>query len=507
MKVLIVDDEVMICEWLQFCISQNPSWELAGVAHNGLEALEIVRKSEPDLILTDIKMPVMDGLELLHAVHSLNSQIKVIVLTAFSDFDLVRQALRDGASEYLLKTEMQNEVLQELLDREAKERQKAGNEELDIANVSQIHSVISRILRQHRELSEEDLEKLHQCSIRWRDNGLFALAVWKKQILGSGLLFPQGSSARHVAGFDYTDRVYMIVGNFPKTLSSVEKTRKLNEYARQVQQMNHCMVGVSAITDEMRQIPFMAWQAACSLGEGFYDREKRLYEPRYPLAQLLRNEEAWKSIFTRFRVGFHQAKGAARCEQIEEFLHYVSEQRILAVESVCRLCMDAFDLLEYEAKEQGITLEDAENLRIQLAQSVSLEEVSHIMKTVSRKCCPTGVCQQPRSQNIRLAVEYIHTHYAKQLSLEEVAEQVYLNPDYFSRAFKIETGQTFVNYLTDIRLQHSVQLLEDTALRVQTIAEQVGYYNASYFSTTFKKKYGMSPYEYRRKGQQQKGIL
>lgn len=117
-----------------------------------------------------------------------------------------------------------------------------------------------------------------------------------------------------------------------------------------------------------------------------------------------------------------------------------------------------------------------------------------------------GLCQlkerqnTPKSKNIRLAVEYINAHYAEPLSLEQVAASVYLNPDYFSRAFKMETGQTFVNYLTDIRLSRSVQLLENTALRVQAIAQQVGYYNASYFSTTFKKKYGMSPYEYRRKG-------
>ena len=117
MKVLVVDDEAMICEWLQFCISQNPSCQLTGVAHNGQEALELFHRDEPDLILTDIKMPVMDGLEFLHALKALGSRAKIVVLTAFSDFSLVRQALREGASEYLLKTEMQNDLLQELLNR------------------------------------------------------------------------------------------------------------------------------------------------------------------------------------------------------------------------------------------------------------------------------------------------------------------------------------------------------------------------------------------------------
>ncbi len=501
MKVLVVDDEAMICEWLQFCISQNPSCQLVGVAHNGMEALEIFQKEEPDLILTDIKMPVMDGLELLHALREINNHVKVIMLTAFSDFDLVRQALREGASEYLLKTEMQNDVLQELLNRTAEEMQLSkGSSELDIANISQAQSVISRILRQDKELTEDDLEKLHQFNIRWRNNGLFALAVWKKHILKHGLSFPQETQTRHVAGFDYTDRVYMIVGNFPKTLSIAEKARQLTAYARQVQNMNDCMVGVSAITDEMRQIPFMVRQASCSLGEGFYTGEKRVYEPRYPLSELLRKNQIWKSAFTEFRVRLHQAQGVQRYELVKAFLEEASEQKILAVESLCKLCMDAFDLLEFEAKGNGINLEETDRLRTQLQQSILLEEVDQIMELAARRCCLTTAQYVPKSQNIRLAVEYINAHYAEQLSLEQVAAQVYLNPDYFSRAFKTETGQTFVNYLTDIRLQHSVRLLENTALRVQAIAQQVGYYNASYFSTTFKKKYGMSPYDYRRKG-------
>lgn len=501
MKVLVVDDETMICEWLEFCISQNASCRLTGIAHNGLEALEMIQKEEPDLILTDIKMPVMDGLELLHTLRARNSQVKVVMLTAFSDFNLVRQALRDGASEYLLKTEMQNDLLQELLNRTAGELQVSmGEDEQDIANLSRVHSVISRILRQKKELGDEELEQLRQCNVRWRNSGLFALAVWKQNILNRGLSFPQESQARHVTGFDYTDRIYVIIGNFPRTLSEAEKARQLTAYARQVQQMNDCMVGVSTITDEMRRIPFMVWQAACSLGDGFYKGEKRLYQPRYPLGELLHRNQIWKDTCGEVRVRLHQTQGFQRYELMKEFLENAESQRILAVESLCRLCLDAFDLLEFEARENGMTPEDGDALRTQLQQCISLEEVDSIMLSVARQCSPAAAQQTPKSKNICLAVEYINSHYKEQISLEQVAAQVYLNPEYFSRAFKAEVGQTFVNYLTDVRLKASVRLLENTALRVQDIAQQVGYYNASYFSTTFKKKYGMSPYEYRRKG-------
>ena len=119
LKVLIVDDENLICEWLEFCISQNPACQLAGVAHNGSEALDLFRQTGADLVLTDIKMPVMDGLELLHTIRGLSDTVKVVLLTAFAEFDMARRALREGADEYLLKNEMNNEALQELLARMA----------------------------------------------------------------------------------------------------------------------------------------------------------------------------------------------------------------------------------------------------------------------------------------------------------------------------------------------------------------------------------------------------
>lgn len=499
MKVLVVDDETMICEWLQFCISQNARCSLVGTAHNGREALEMFQKTDPDLILTDVKMPVMDGLELLHAVRSISSSVKVVMLTAFSDFGIVRQALREGASEYLLKAEMKNDVLQELLDRVANElaAMKQANEP-NLADLSQAQSVISGILRKKEELNDDELRVLQQCQIRWRDNGLFALAVWKGSILNHRLSFPTETQARHVAGFDYTERVYMIVGNFPRALSSMEKRRQLNDYAAQVQRMNHCMVGISAITDEMRRIPFMVWQAACALAQGFYEEQQRLYQP-IELSQLFGQQEQWEAALQKMRMQLHQVRQLHQYEMLRDFLSCCRAQRVLAVDDVCRLCEDAFDFIEFAAKEHGRGTESIKELRSRMQQCVSAREMQHMLDDVVHQCCSVMPAQGPKSQNIRLAVEYLHQHYAQPVSLEDVAARVYLNADYFSRAFKTETGQTFVNYLTDLRLQRSIHLLEHTALRVQVIAQQVGYYNASYFSTIFKKRYGMSPYEYRRR--------
>lgn len=497
MKVLIADDETMICEWLQFCIAQSPVCQLAGVAHNGREALELCRKTDPDLVLTDIKMPVMDGLELLHALRAAGSTARVVILTAFAEFDMARQAIRDGADEYLLKTEMQNDTLQELLARMAAESTLQADKQQ--AGAAQAHAIIRNILRRESELTEQDLAELRRCGIRWRDNGLFAMAVWKRQLMGGGLVFPQDDQIRHVAGFDYSDRVYVAVGNMHRALSRTEKTARLLAYARAVQQTNGCMVGVSGHTDSMTQIPALARQAAYSLAQGFYTGENRLYEPQQPPEVLTQQVNAWKAAVTALRVRLYQQAPGQQADTVEAFLQDTCRRCVPAVELVMKFCADVFELFALEAAEAGAPLPAPDETRAQLAQCVRMDEAAAMLLEAAHRCAPAQPAARPRSKAVLLAVEYMRANFQRPISLEQVAGEVYLNPEYFSRIFREEMGVTFITFLTELRLNRSVQLLEETAMRVQDIARETGYPNVSYFSTTFKKKYGVSPYEYRRK--------
>lgn len=498
MKVLIVDDEKLICEWLEFCISKNPSCQLVGVGHNGREGLELFRKHEPDLILSDIKMPVMDGIELLHAVRTQSSTVKVVLLTAFAEFEMARKAIREGADDYLLKTEMNNEILQTMLNQFSKTCtiSDPGNNDQVIAT-AQAHAIVRKIMRQPGPLAEEDLNELRQCGVRWRNNGLFALAVWKQHLMGGGLHFPKDGPARHVAGFDYTDRIYMVVGNLPRALSELEKKRLLTEYAKQLQSLNQCMVGISCTTDDMCMIPELVRHAALSLSRGFYEGTVRLYEPIRPLSALEERDRAWRVSLPKLRVRLYQQQNEERYHILEDFFKETVEKQIGEVDILTKFCADSYDMLYAEALSLGLSPEDPEKVRAMLTTSISISQVCKPVLELAAMCRDKNQNKQPHSKAVRLSMNYIRDHYTQPISLEQVAAEVYLTPEYFSRIFKEETGVTFVNYLTDVRLRHSVQLLETTALRVQDVAQQVGYPNVSYFSTIFKKKYGMSPYEYR----------
>lgn len=502
MKVLIVDDEKMICEWLEFCISKNPAYQLVGIAHNGKEGLELFKKYEPDLVLTDIKMPVMDGMEFLHAIRAQSASAKVVLLTAFAEFEMARRALREGADEYLLKTEMNNEVLQNLLNRVQSACRNMDSTGTDsVTSTSQAHAIVRKILRQGAPLREQDLAELRQCGLRWRNNGLFALAVWKQSLMNGGLQFPKESPARHVAGFDYTDRIYVVVGNLPRTVSSLEKDRQLTAYAQQIHQLNRCMVGVSSVTDEMSMIPAMVRQAALSLSRGFYEESVQLYQPEQSLERLRERDRAWRAALPALRVRLYQQRNEQRYQILEEFFRETAKQQIGEVDVLTKFCADSYDLLHAQATALGLEAEDPEQVRAGMAVSISMSEICRPVLELAQRCGQKVNPSQPRSKAVRLALSYIRSNYAQQLSLEQVAAEVYLTPEYFSRIFKEEMGVTFVNYLTDVRLRHSVQMLETTALRVQDVAQAVGYPNVSYFSTIFKKKYGMSPYEYRHRSE------
>ena len=178
-----------------------------------------------------------------------------------------------------------------------------------------------------------------------------------------------------------------------------------------------------------------------------------------------------------------------------------AKQQIGEVEAVTKFCTDCYDLLYAQATAMSLEAEKPEQLRRRLAASISMAETVQPVLELAARCARQTQPARVSSKAVRLAMRRIQSDYAQPLSLEQVAAEVHLTPEYFSRIFKEEVGVTFVNYLTDVRLRHSVQMLESTAKRVQDVAQAVGYPNVSYFSTIFKKKYGMSPYEYRHRSE------
>ena len=501
MKILIADDERLICEWLQFCIKENPEYEIVGVANNGEQALKIYKETEPDLVLTDIKMPVMDGLRLLKEIKKINSSTFVILLTAFSEFDYVREAMRENADEYILKTEISKQSFQEMLAATAaKIKEKNSQNEDEMSYNGHKHSIIRNILISGKPITENDINILREYNIKWRDSGLFALAVWKRKLFDN-FTVPKQENIVHVIGVEYDEFVYVLIGNLSRNLSELEKLSCLQKYANKIVDDNNCMVGVSNITESLVNVSKVAEEAVNALSLSFYKEQVKLYLPIHSNKQ--QNEENEKSNMElkRFYQEFYAASGKEQYLHLEKILDYIESNKVLQIKYIKMLCKECLDViyLRYVNDNTTFTKDALNRAKSGIDETVHFSEMKRISLEYAGTNMPDNeINEKELSQRIFKAVVFIQQHYSEPISLEQIAMEANLNPEYLSRVFKEETGYNYSAFLSNIRLKKAEYLLINTVEKVQNIAEMVGYSNVSYFSTIFKKKYGVNPYEFRR---------
>ena len=502
MKILIADDEVLICEWLEFCIAQNPDYQLVGRAGNGKEALELFRETEPDLILTDIKMPLMDGIELLRTVKSLRPETIVVLLTAFSEFNLARQAIREGAYDYILKTEMNNEgflgVLKQVETQCYAQQKKAATSQ---GETWYQHSIIKSILKEKEALSEEDVRRLQNCGVRWRNSGLFALAVWSNRVM-QDFSFPKTENVRHVVGFEYENGVYVAVGNLPRGTSHMQRISTLSHYVNTIIEQNQCMVGVSQIRENMPQINQILCQAVAALSHGFYDGRIKQYRWEGEDIQCFVQNETWQEKMKEYTRQFYQTKQQDQVALAQEALDFALQNKVYPIHYVkdfCAACMeDVFS--SYSSVNAEVSKSVLKQEKIQLEKASDFNQTAQVTLHFLREYCAgsSDFDEAALSPAVAMAVSFIRKHYNMGITLEQIAGEVHLNAEYLSRIFKEEVGCTYTTFLTEIRMRRAAALLAGTNEKVRKIGQEVGYPNVSYFSTLFKKNFGLNPYEYRR---------
>lgn len=503
MKVLVVDDERMICEWLQFCIEKTPDCEFLGCAHNGEQALALFEETEPDVVFTDIKMPVMGGLELLKKIKETSPGTIVVMLTAFAEFDLVREAIRQGGDDYLLKTEMNHQSFGEVLERLKKEivQKSAKYSCEENQSTGQQHSVMTDILREGRALTPEDLKRLKGCNMKWQNDGLFAAAVWKKELLKDFIL-PENGEVRHVLGFDYDRSIYVIAGNLPRDLSELKKSQRLYEYGMELSRRNKCMVGISSVKDKLIRLGDAITEAAYGLSRGYFAGGERVWQAEMEAGQIRLLEEQWQGCFRKKRRELYDVPVHVFYQTVEEALEEAQRQNAIPIREYAAFCCNAMDMafMRFAREDAQLMHYMLREEKRKVCESTDCQEVrNNVLEFVRNVLTAEEVDERKLSRGVAAAIQYIRQHYSQPISLEEVSSQVHLNTEYLSRVFKEEAGCTYSAFLSDVRLKKAAYLLSHTTERVQIIAKQVGYPNVSYFSTIFKKRYGVNPYEYRRR--------
>lgn len=530
-KVLLVDDEALIRE----AISENIQWEemgfsFMGACENGKQAMEVIKSEQPDLLLTDINMPFVDGMELTKFVYENYPDTKVIIISGFDEFEYAKNAVKYQVLEYILKPITPMEFSETLLrvkkmfdDRKESQR---NMKKIRSAYVSNLPTLQGRYLH-HLLSGTVDYERLPEKQEELKLN--LNAACYNTALVEGDSLEPFTSQYSNVkdelalfAIYNITAEIVAKEGCGLVFQSMDEKTVIIfmGEEKECLKQKMKCVI--QKVRDAVEE--FLQIQVTVAVGKmvscleelpDSFVKTKSALEYKFMLGgnqtieaeeyEEIRNSAKYIDIFewaSRIAVVIRINKTDKIARKTEEFIgqikmSYVNKNRSFVyvqnlVLSVINL-LDVTEEMEEEiySKERAFVNEiyNCENLD-EIAKRMT-ETFLYISNVMSNQ--RDGYCKR----QARLALDYIEKNYAdSSVTLNSVCTTLAMSTSYFSSVFKNYTGETFIEALTKKRIEKAKILLEQGNRKTYEIAEAVGYSDAHYFSVTFKKITGKTPTEY-----------
>ncbi len=527
-QVMLVDDEEDVIQVIIRKINWEAlGYEVMGYAHNGVEALELCEERQPDVVMTDIKMPYMDGLTLSRKLKTLYPSVKIIIFSGFDEFEYAKEAIRLEAEEYILKPIDADELSQvfrrihESLDKEFDEKQNINMlknyylESLPVLQENFYSSLIEgRIPEQslQKEMLDYQVELTGPC---------YAVLVLHNSLS----LAPEGInpllltvSIRKVAEermqeewrakfFSYLGNIVCIV-----QLSAASEVKRLTDacetLCRLVRHLTNATVtiGIGGVVTAISALhqSYSGARDAVSYrviyGRGKAINIAEIAPERHGSAgglQGMYNEDALHELFKAVRMDSREKLDMAVDAYLEAHTPEnpsIQAYHFFVMELVTEI--HKFMLANQIDPERIFPQEDI----YRRVQQMALSEMGGWLKAALEKL--QNIIQETRNDSTRSfvsrALDYVRDHYEdKELSVESVCDYLNVSAAYFSTVFKRETGKTFINYLTDFRMEKAVRMLLEKNEKTYVIAQAVGYSDPNYFSYAFKKKYGMSPSKYR----------
>lgn len=515
-RIVLVDDEQVIRDGLKQLIDWDEHGiSIAGEAADGREALRAVERLRPELLLTDIRMPVMDGLDLIRAVREKRQDIKIVVVSGYGEFRLVKESLKYGVENYIVKPVDRDELSATLVSAIEKieseaEARRGIRENEDVIRDSILYRLIAgRIGR--RELEE----KLPLLGMSGRENA-FTAAIIKAPGAGGG---PAGFSpeqrldiARSLSaslpGHIRADLLQDMAGDTIALFSSAAGELRLGDVETALAE---CLTGkgmsaraaVGDVVSSLHQV-YASYSAAKELtqryvvwpGNAVLTCETARSEHR-------KRREVCGADLDRIATLIDGGDAAEIARFFDDLRSQLSRAGGVTVEHVRALTVEAVFCFLQVIKAQfpePDELRDAFEKRFagMLAQQ-SLESLTGAMRGIALELAERLSAQRRKPKAlVDRVLGYVRENYdRKDMSLKTLSARFNFTAPYLGQLLKKKTGEIFSDYLNGMRMEKAKELLSGTAMKVNAIAEQVGYADPNYFYRAFKKNVGVYPTEYK----------
>lgn len=469
MKVIIVDDEMIERKAMRKLISDSFTHiEVVAEAANGRIAIEEAKKHQPDIMFMDIHMPGIDGLEAIRHISAELPQTKFIMVSAYDSFEYAKQAMKQGVKEYILKPSNKQETLESLLRLEKEITQERMQvEQTEKLAKQQILNAISQ-----NEVTA-DIEVLYQKLFSDAQTAYFFVITGSDPKTISELLAEKTYLAKELG-----DKHIIMLLSDKKSLHHV-KADALTLARSLCQTQPAATIGIGLPNSELTKLS-ISYQQALLASTQLTAEGSVSYG--FPLLQ--ENED---STVRKLEKAILEAITNGRLEQATDYFTLYHEHLTKQEKAVQYLREWALQV-KHALEDKGVSLRETNVL-----EAETKTDFIELIRYFTEKMILQGEGNDPISK----AKTYIHDHYRESFSLEDVADYVELTPTYFTKLFKDQTKQTFIDYVTEYRIEKSKELLRQTNLSLKEIAYEVGYKDPNYYSRVFKKWTNLSPKQFR----------
>lgn len=524
--ILLVEDE----EAVKRKLMNNVAWSDHGFspvlgAENGQEALALLEKHPVDIMVTDIRMPGMNGIELIKEVKKRGYQIKIIVISGFAEFEYARESIELDVSEYLLKPFASKKLLeaalraQEEIRKEQAERQELQNLRAQLNNnMSALKEKFLTDLLNRNIAGAEISSKLRFFGFEEYENRKYQVVVMELHNRQKSPADEEENYLLNLQFFRQTARIlndstyrHLLLNHFQHQLVGVffdpdqNFPIRLEEYLTKLRLFFNRDVtfGVGHCYRELQDLS-VAYREACvalqyrylyGLNRVYSINDITLDNPGYHKSffRLYQNR-----IFDNLRIGAHEEI----CNDLKNLFDEMRVSRLnpetIRIIAANLLLLTCATLNELGYNPEEIFAGGFPPLN-EISRTESLDELekifgdyySRINKYISKK---RDSVNRQKVDQIRV---YLEKNYASDISLSSMAEKYKISPGYLSLLFSERTGKNFIDYLTGCRINKAKELLKHTEMRIYEIANAVGYNDPFYFSNCFKKITGKNPSEYR----------
>lgn len=539
-KVFLVEDEMVIRRGIKNSIDwEKEGYIFCGEASDGELAYPMIIKEKPDILITDIRMPFMDGLELCKLVKKELPNIKILILSGYDEFDYAKEAIRLGVTEYLLKPISSGKLLEALNGVSESIRREKEDKDL-----------VRKYMEEMRENTEHEKQKFFEQMIAGNLSMADALETGKKyemnlsagmynlllfrftlgkenrksgELLGEAEYAIEKLTERLEYVFEFQRGVegwaFLLMADNEEQMS--ERVKELSKDLEEIMK-NYSTIayfgGIGQPVARLRELEESFREAERALAARFTMELNRIISVED--IRMAQNVDTLDDIeITSFgeiektRTMLEKFLNNGAEDEIDEFVDvYINELPEENLKSVLMrqyIIMDAYIvMMSFCEKIEGIEGEmqaQSKELKNSMKTIQTLEEIKNYIRMLLKKIIGVRdtISGRRYSDIIEIAKDQIRkTYMSDEISLNTIAAEVGMSPSYFSSIFSKEMGKTFVEYLTEIRMDRAKELLMCSSMKTSEIGYEVGYKDPHYFSYIFKKTQNCTPKEFRARGKE-----